>query len=151
MSQSSRNNVALKADMKVGENGSNHMYSMILDELLGSMEMACYGQWDYHATGHSITVLDRDCIMIIGGSTQGILMYATISQSDIVSPIAWIKCKGSCKKWLHWFCVGITREPREFVCVYCRQIIKYVIHNVRPCNSPTCPMLKSITCISLAS
>ena len=109
-----------KADMKkVDENGSNHMYSMILDELLGSKETACYNKWDYHATGHSIAVLDRDCIMIIGGSMQGTNLYTTkknvspceldnctISQSYIASPIAWIKCEGSCKKWLHWFCVG---------------------------------------------
>ena len=119
---------------KVDKNGSNQMYIMSLDELSGSMETAYYDQGDYRATGHSMAVLDRDCIMVIGGSMRGILMYTNktmcpspcdldnciISQSDIVSPIAWIKCEGSCKKWLHWFCVGITREPRKFVCVNCR-------------------------------
>ena len=75
-----------KADMKkVGENGSNHIYSMILDELLESMETACYDQWDYHATGHSIIVLDGDCIMIIGGSMQRILLYTTKKMSPLVN------------------------------------------------------------------
>jgi hypothetical protein len=96
----------------------------------------------FRSAGHSALVLSDDCLMICGGKQLQYFVYTSkpmvpsccelnencqIMASSETSPIAWVQCEGSCKRWLHQYCVGVldsNLSRKKFVCDLCKQSSK---------------------------
>lgn len=79
----------------------------------------------FQYAGHSVLKLSDDCFMICGRKHRQHFVYTSkpmvpgacdlndyckIIESEETSPIVWIQCEDSCKKWLHQFCVGVLNK-----------------------------------------
>ena len=97
---------------------------------------------DFKCSGHSCICLTDDCVMICGGRQKQYFVYTSkpmvpgacdlndeckIIESVETSPISWIQCEGSCKKWLHQFCVGVLNITvrGKYICKTCKANAKH--------------------------
>lgn len=93
----------------------------------------------FRSAGHSAIVLSDDCLMICGGMQMQYFVFPSkqmvpsscylnencqIMYSSETSPIAWVQCESSCKRWLHQYCVGVLDSDlnrKKIICSTCRQ------------------------------
>jgi hypothetical protein len=127
-----------KIGEKIDVNGTDILFEMDTEsKIIENGIKASYNLSDFRTRGHTMHVVDDDCVMVIGGTMRSIVMYTTklmtpspcdlnerctIADSDIISPIPWVQCEFKCKRWLHWFCVKITRNPKgKYKCQDCKR------------------------------
>lgn len=80
---------------------------------------------DNLTAGNSLLCLSSDCFLSCGGVIKSYFVYTTkamkpspcdlqtkclIDNSPEISPISWIQCEGTCKRWLHQFCIGLLNK-----------------------------------------
>ena len=81
----------------------------------------------YETAGHSMLILDSNCIMVCGGTAKHIFLYTSkdistdpcalgddciISMQDLEEKApSWIFCDGRCQKWYHVLCLKVKNIP----------------------------------------